>query len=736
MKSKGKEPPSPNSQPEGSTSSVRTGSRSSSLISILRNRTFIYYTLIPAIILTIITILSTDINVWVLSEIHHFYIELFAVILGSILAFYYIARARTLNDNFSRLVGFGFLVAALIDLLHVVISYVYMDNVIFLKYFIPQTWFAGRIFLSAMLVIAIAKYPTFSGEENRRDSGLSEIPTKPKSRISQEEIQVDYDKGQAVRRGEQNDNLDSMNIDTTTTTTYNANKSDRTFGVYLTILSVLAGSVAISSLFLVLPFSVIDEILLHRPYELPSLILFIIALILFYKNQLYKKTDIFYKGILAYLIIDIYAQIIMSYSAVSFDTPHNVAHILKDAGYFVNIIALALSSIQYNVRLKESNENLIKGNIRLKEREEIIRVQYERLKESERIKDEFINTAAHELRTPIQPILGLTDIVRARIIKEDGSSDRSIIDGNNVTRRTYGVLLLLDVIIRNAKRLKQLTDNILDVTKIESHSFKLDKERFNIEQLIEETVQDQNIAVSETIVESAEIRIVLAVPNKEIEDISDFDMPTAVVPPAASVKSLSIADSNTSKYKKTNINGNSKVVGGENANAVLESFMIDADKTKISQVLSNLLSNAQSSIRLKTGTGEGRITISVSRTRQRGEEKNILRVANKGHEFTGSSGTSDSYDEIIVSITDNGRGISADVAKNLFTKFVSGSNSGTGLGLYISKNIIEAHGGRIWARNNNMAVTAATTTADVKNAMSSTGATFSFALPVLENVKV
>jgi signal transduction histidine kinase len=108
-------------------------------------------------------------------------------------------------------------------------------------------------------------------------------------------------------------------------------------------------------------------------------------------------------------------------------------------------------------------------------------------------------------------------------------------------------------------------------------------------------------------------------------------------------------------------------------------------------------------------------------------------VANKGHEFT-SSGSSDSYDEIIVSITDNGRGISADVAKKLFTKFVSGSNSGTGLGLYISKNIIEAHGGRIWARNNDDATTTATATDNVENATTSTGATFSFALPVLEIV--
>lgn len=720
MESKDKEPPSPYSQSKVPTSSARTGSRFSSLISILSNRTFIYYTFIPAIILSIITILSTDIDVWNLSEIHHFYIELFAVILGSILAFYYIARARTLNDNFSRFVGFGFLVAVLIDLLHVVISYVYMDNVSFLKYFIPQTWFAGRIFLSAMLVIAIAKYPTFSGEENKRNDGLSEITTKPRTRIFQDE----YDEEQAAGGGgggEQNSNLESMNV----TTTYDANKSHRTFGVYLTILSVLAGSVAISSLFLILPFSVIDEILLHRPYEIPPLILFIIALILFYKNQLYKKTDVFYKGILAYLIIDIYAQIIMSYSAVSFDTPHNVAHILKDAGYFVNIIALALSSIQYNVRLRESNENLIKSNIKLKEREEIIRVQYERLKESERIKDEFINTAAHELRTPIQPILGLTDIVRSRIISQDGSSDRAIRDGNNVTRRKEGVLLLLDVIIRNAKRLKQLTDNILDVTKIESHSFKLNKERFNIEQLIEETVQEQNIAISKTIIMNTEIRIILAIPNKEIEDMVDVDRPTAVVP-AVSVKSSTITAANRREYKITPINGTNKKASG-NTDAVLQSFMIDADKTKISQVLSNLLSNALSSIRLKRGTEEGRIAISVSRTGKRSEEKNRRGVAIKSHDFSSSSDSND--EEIIVSITDNGQGIPANVAKNLFTKFVSGSNSGTGLGLFISKNIIEAHGGRIWATNND-----ATATDDGRNAMPSTGATFSFALPVLEVV--
>ena len=113
----------------------------------------------------------------------------------------------------------------------------------------------------------------------------------------------------------------------------------------------------------------------------------------------------------------------------------------------------------------------------------MIRVQFERLKESEKIKDEFINTAAHELRTPVQPILGLTDVVKSRIIAQNGLMKR-----DNHKKSPEELVLMLDVIIRNAKRLKQLTDNILDVTKIESHSFKLNKERLDIVQLIEDVI--------------------------------------------------------------------------------------------------------------------------------------------------------------------------------------------------------------------------------------------------------
>ena len=119
------------------------------------------YIILPSIYLSVIALLSTNQYLWVSSPIHHFYIELFGTILAGILAFYYISRAHTFNDKFSLFIGIGFLVNALIDFLHVTVSLLNMDNILFLKYFIPQTWFAGRLFLSAMFAIAIFKYASF-----------------------------------------------------------------------------------------------------------------------------------------------------------------------------------------------------------------------------------------------------------------------------------------------------------------------------------------------------------------------------------------------------------------------------------------------------------------------------------------------------------------------------------------------------------------------------------------------
>ena len=362
---------------------------------------------------------------------------------------------------------------------------------------------------------------------------------------------------------------------------------------------------AISSLFVIFPFSVIDNIPIHRPYELFPLALFLISLYYFYKNKIYKNKDIFYTSLVISIVFDIFGQIIMSYSAQHFDTAHNIAHVLKDASYFINIIGLALSSIEYNIRFRESND-------RLRESNELLTIQYEKVKESEKMQKEFINIAAHELRNPIQPILGLTEVIYSKVKDEEQ-------------------LEILEIIIRNAKRLKRLTDNLLDVTKIESQSLMLNKEKFNLNILISEVLKDYVNKQKN---------------QQKVEIVYDF------------------------KHK--------------------EDIIIEADRDRLSQVIHNLLDNA-----LKFTTTHNNQMIFV-----------IIDKKNEGKEK-----------EVIVSVKDTGEGIPEKILPKLFSKFtVSNSTTGTGLGLYICKNIVEAHGGRIWAENNS----------------DENGATFSFTLPIAE----
>ncbi|HEY9485103.1 MAG TPA: HAMP domain-containing sensor histidine kinase, partial [Nitrososphaeraceae archaeon] len=247
----------------------------------------------------------------------------------------------------------------------------------------------------------------------------------------------------------------------------------------------------------------------------------------------------------------------------------------------------------------------------------------EELKSRDQLKDEFIHVAAHELKTPLQPILGLCELLRDR--KTDILKDEEI----------------LDVIIRNSKRLMKLAEDILNVAKIESGSFSLKKERFDIGELISEIMND----IEEKIVE-----------NKK--NIKMF-------------------------FELYNGNNNSKII-------------IEADKNRLSQVISNLLNNA-----IKF-TDEGSITVIVGTKKINNNNNNSNKV--------------------IVSIKDTGTGIASEILPKLFTKFTTTSSiaGGTGLGLFISKSIIEMHGGSIWAFNN-----------DEKN-KDDRGSTFTFSLPLQE----
>jgi len=280
-------------------------------------------------------------------------------------------------------------------------------------------------------------------------------------------------------------------------------------------------------------------------------------------------------------------------------------------GYFINVVGLALSSIQYNKRFRESNRRLRESNIKLNESNELLYQQYEKVKESDKMKSEFINIAAHELRTPIQPILGLTESIYSKIKDEEQRQ-------------------ILEIIMRNAKRLKRLTENVLDVAKIESHSLILNKETLNLNTLISEILKNY----AKKVVKQPMAKIVY-----------DF------------------------KYT--------------------DDIIVEADIDRLSQVISNLLDNA-----LKFTNPNQKISAIIDKKR----------------------GKQGGGEQAIISIKDRGEGIPDKILPKLFIKLTpTDSNTGTGLGLYICKNIIETHGGKIWAENNS----------DGK------GAIFRFTLPIV-----
>ncbi len=239
------------------------------------------------------------------------------------------------------------------------------------------------------------------------------------------------------------------------------------------------------------------------------------------------------------------------------------------------------------------------------------------LQSQDKMQREFINIAAHELKTPIQPVLALTERIREK------TKDRDMIQ-------------MLDVVIRNAQRLKKLSDNILDVTKIESDTLNMNKELFSLDRLVMDTIKD-------------------------------FEN---------NLKGKGI------KFEYHNLNN-------------FECNVL-ADKTRIGQVISNMIGNSAKFI-----GKEGTISITVER-----KKCNDCGFGIKDK------------DVVVVCVKDTGTGIDTEMLPKIFTKFASKSFQGTGLGLYISKKIVEAHGGRVLAENNN----------------DGRGAKFSFILPLESSV--
>jgi signal transduction histidine kinase len=236
---------------------------------------------------------------------------------------------------------------------------------------------------------------------------------------------------------------------------------------------------------------------------------------------------------------------------------------------------------------------------------------FEKMKEVELLEKDFVNIAAHELRNPIQPIIGFSELLYSKI-------------DNREHKR------LLDEVILNARRLERLARLMLDVTRIENNSLVLIRELVDASKILNDIVDSYNHKLEE--------------------------------------KNAEIINENT---KLTIIQN-----GIKNINAMI-------DRIRITQVFCNILDNAVSF------SHHGKINVILRKEKQNGQ--NFL----------------------IVSVKDMGPGIDSEILPKLFTKFASKSDMGTGLGLFISKGIVEAHGGKIWAENN-----------------PDKGATFSFSLPI------
>ncbi len=292
-------------------------------------------------------------------------------------------------------------------------------------------------------------------------------------------------------------------------------------------------------------------------------------------------------------------------------SPHNLA---SDVGKLINqqknfstIIIIIIATVAFGIALL-----VILWNKRLKiivdKRTSELKAANELLKVHDKMQKEFINIASHEIKTPTQALLGFSDLLLKYPEKRD-----QIYEG----------------ISRNAKRLHRLTNDILDVTKIESQTLVLHKEQFDLTNLMSTVLKD-------------------------FED-------------------------NIQK-KEVNI----KLIFNSNIHIVIE-----ADKERLIQVISNILNNA---IKFSKETG-GNISINTT-----------VQKSQTGFE-----------NKILITIKDDGIGIDSDIMPRLFTKFATKSDSGIGLGLFISKSIIEAHSGKIWAENNSDGI----------------GATFYFILPSL-----
>ncbi|MER5174231.1 MAG: HAMP domain-containing sensor histidine kinase [Candidatus Nitrosocosmicus sp.] len=294
-------------------------------------------------------------------------------------------------------------------------------------------------------------------------------------------------------------------------------------------------------------------------------------------------------------------------------------------------------------------------------------ILFQQLKQEDNIKSEFINVAAHELRTPIMPILNGMEIMEEKLGERKEEFKRE-----------------MDIITRNALRLQTLAESILQVSRIESGSFRINiQSRVDIHFLISQVIEDIEKKYAYT---------------DKVNRVSILFLPT---------------------YEKKTVNTKQEM---EN-NIRISPLYIDCDSQKISQVIFNLLDNAMKF------TAEGKVIVSTTISTDYFDNGLSYTKENRinNNNFDTTDGEEENINSIIVTVEDTGIGINPHIKNHLFEKFATKSRIGTGLGLYLSRKIIEAHNGLIWfeepADANNLG--------DNNNSEKRRGTLFKFKLPII-----
>jgi len=367
------------------------------------------------------------------------------------------------------------------------------------------------------------------------------------------------------------------------------------------------------------------------------------------------------------------------FTILSLSTIHklanDVASLIEQERVFSILVILSIFSINISIAIVIMTWNKrLKKIVNLKTTQlmhsnENLKLANRELKLHDKLQKDFINIAAHELRTPTQVISGYTEMliedIQNYLSKNDSNNITTIPNNNTVHEASIipSIFTMIKAVDRNSSRLYKLTSDLMDVIHIEQNKLELKKEIFDLNETIADIIIDFKKLVS----------------SENNNDISDI-----------------------------------KIIFEKSDN----SMMIFADKSRISQVIVNLLSNAVKS------TLNGKVIISIDKRKNSlkttSADSTIFSTAINSNRKLQLISHNNDYDynnnynnEILVKIKDTGSGLNPDIQSRLFEKFSSKSEKGIGLGLYISKKIIEAHNGSIQGENNHYGK----------------GATFTFTLP-------